>query len=66
MFQFSPFPPDAYVFSIRRPGMTPARLPHSDIRESLLAWQLVAAYRSQTTSFVGFRRQIIHHALLVP
>jgi hypothetical protein len=65
MFQFPSFPRATYVFSGSPLGMTPARFPHSEIFGSKLAWQLPEAYRSHTTSFIGFRRQIIHRALLV-
>ena len=61
MFQLTPFPPAAYEFSRRLPGINPARFPHSEIHGSKLAWQLPVAYRSRTTSFVGFWRPIIRH-----
>ena len=53
MFQFPPFPPHTYVFSMRSPGITPAEFPHSEIFGSKPAWRLPEAYRSHTTSFIG-------------
>ena len=65
MFQFPSFPPDTYVFSAGRLGITPARFPYSEIPGSKLAWQLPEAYRSRTTSFIGSQRQIIHQVPLL-
>ena len=36
MFQFPPFPPHTYVFSMRYPGIPPGGFPHSDISGSKL------------------------------
>ncbi len=36
MFQFPPFPPHTYVFSMRYPGIPPGGFPHSDISGSML------------------------------
>ncbi len=36
MFQFPPFPPHTYVFSMWYPGIPPGGFPHSDISGSML------------------------------
>ena len=45
MFHFPAFPPTHYEFTRRRPDITLARFPHSDILGSTLACQLPEAYR---------------------
>ena len=47
MFQFPPFPPYAYGFSVRYPGIPPGGFPHSEIPGSTLVGsspRLIAAY----------------------
>ena len=65
MFHFTRLPPHAYVFSIRRLDITPARLPHSEILGSKRLRAAPRGLSQLATSFIGFQRLGIPRAPLL-